>query len=134
MESGEELQSRVTATRLLLLGVFALAVKKKSGGERYLTVEGRDFFWAIEFPHDRTNEAMAFAAKINAASKEALAGEYEPIQGLARPDGRLHVAVVSAAIPDGVISDGVDVELSTLLGSRISCLLEAAAKLSPSIQ
>lgn len=122
VESGEELQSRVTATRLLPLGVFAFAVKKKSGGERYLTVEGRDFFWAVEFPHDRTNEAMAFAAKINAASKEALAGEYEPIEGLARPDGRLHVAVVSAAVPDGAIPEGVDVELSALLDAQVSRL------------
>lgn len=122
VESGEELQSRVTATRLLLLGVFAFAVKKKSGGERYLTVEGRDFFWAVEFPHDRANEAMAFAAKINAASKEAIAGEYEPIEGLARPDGRLHVAVVSAAVPDGAIPEGLDVELSALLDAQVSRL------------
>lgn len=122
VESGEELQSRVTATRLLLLGVFAFAVKKKSGGERYLTVEGRDFFWAVEFPHDRTNEAMAFAAKVNAASKEALAGEYEPIEGLARPDGRLHVAVVSARVPEDSRPEGVDVELSALLDAQVSRL------------
>lgn len=122
VESGEELQSRVTATRLFLVGVFAFAIKKKSGGERYLTVEGPDFLWAVEFPYDRANEAVAFAAKINAAAKEALHGRFEPIEGLARPDGGLHVAVVSVAEAGEIDVDGFDIELSAALDAHIARL------------
>ena len=38
LESGSELQARVTMTRLVALGVFAFAAKKKKGGEKYLTI------------------------------------------------------------------------------------------------
>ena len=65
VESGSEIQSRVTATRLLAIGVFAFAAKKKSGGESYLTIEGPDFFWTIEVDRKKRSEAVAFAAKVN---------------------------------------------------------------------
>ena len=44
IESGEDLKQRVTATRLFFFGVFAFALKKSSGGEKFLTLEGEDFF------------------------------------------------------------------------------------------
>ena len=122
VESGEELQSRVTATRMALFGAFAFALKKSEGGEKYLTIEGRDFVWVVEFPHDRARDAITFAAKVNAASKEAMAGEYKPIEGLARPDGRLHVAVISAHIPEEARGEGVDVGLSAALDEQVSKL------------
>lgn len=73
VESGEELQSRVTVTRLVLVGIFAFALKKKKGGEKYLTVDGEDFVWAMEVDRKHVNDAVKFAAKVNNAAKAARA-------------------------------------------------------------
>lgn len=67
--SGSELQSRVTATRLLLLGVFAFAFKKSKGGEKYLTVEGPDFAWMTEVGNANTRKAMDFINKVRNQSR-----------------------------------------------------------------
>lgn len=71
IETGSELQTRVTMTRLLALGVFAFAAKKKKGGEKYLTIEGPDFVWTAEIKRDRKdiNKAMNFVSQINTNSK-----------------------------------------------------------------
>ncbi len=69
VESGADLQSRFTVTRLALLGPFALALKKKKGGEKYLTIEGPDFVWALEVDRKKANEAMKFASRVNGAAK-----------------------------------------------------------------
>ena len=71
VESGSELQSRVTATRLLAFGVFAFAAKKKKGGEKYLTIEGPDFVWTAEVKRDKKdiNKAMNFVSQINSNAK-----------------------------------------------------------------
>lgn len=71
VESGSELQSRVTATRLLALGVFAFAAKKKKGGEKYLTIEGPDFVWTAEVKRDKKDisKAMNFVSQINNNAK-----------------------------------------------------------------
>lgn len=71
VESGSELQARVTATRLLALGVFAFAVKKKKGGEKYITIEGPDFVWTEEINRDKKDisKAMDFIARINSNAK-----------------------------------------------------------------
>lgn len=66
--SGSELQSRVTATRLLL-GAFAFAFKKSKGGEKYLTVEGPDFTWMTEVGNANTRKAMDFINKVRNQSK-----------------------------------------------------------------
>lgn len=72
LESGEELQSRVTATRLVALGIFAFAAKKKCGGEKYLTVEGGDQFWTIEIPRKKVGDAVKFMGQVRAqAAKDA---------------------------------------------------------------
>jgi hypothetical protein len=59
-QEGEASSSRVTATRVALLGAFALAAPKKKAGTRFVTVEGSDFFWMVEAP---TKDAMEFIAK-----------------------------------------------------------------------
>lgn len=71
VESGSELQSRVTATRLLALSVFAFAVKKTKGGEKYLTIEGPDFVWTAEVKRDKKDisKAMNFVSQINSNAK-----------------------------------------------------------------
>jgi hypothetical protein len=69
VEAGEALEKRVTATRLATLGIFALAAKKKSGGESFLTVEGPEFFWSVEVGRGDQGKAREFAAKVNSAAK-----------------------------------------------------------------
>lgn len=73
IEAGSAVEERITATRVLALGVFALAAKKKSGGESYLTIEGPEFVWTV--PVDRKEQAKAreFVAKVMSAVKKAAA-------------------------------------------------------------
>lgn len=70
LELGSDLQSRVTVTRLLALGVFAFAAKKKKGGERYLTIEGPEFVWATEAKPKQISKAEAFVVKVNNQAKK----------------------------------------------------------------
>lgn len=71
VEQGSALESRVTLTRLLAIGIFAFAFKKKRGGEKYLTVEGPDFAWMAKVDRKHIPDAMKFATKINNAALEA---------------------------------------------------------------
>ena len=73
IESGEELQSRVTVTRLVGLGLFALLAKKKTGGERYLTVEGGDTLWMVEVPRKKVNDAVRFMGRIREQARREVA-------------------------------------------------------------
>lgn len=69
VESVGDLQSRITATRLLTTGVFAFALKKKKDSrELYLTVTGPGFEFVAEVDPKKGLEARQFAARINAAS------------------------------------------------------------------
>lgn len=72
VESGSDLEKRVTVTRLVAVGVFALLAKKKSGGEAYLTIEGPDFFWTVEVDRKKRGDAQAFAAKVNDQARKAV--------------------------------------------------------------
>lgn len=71
VEYGRDIESRVTLTRIALLGAAALAVPKKKGGERFLTIEGEDFFWCMEVSSKNAVRAAKFAAKVNQQAKEA---------------------------------------------------------------
>lgn len=64
VESGSALKSRITATRMLLMGPFALAFKKSKGGERYLTLEGSDFAWMTKVEDANVETAMGFVAQV----------------------------------------------------------------------
>lgn len=57
LEDGAELQKRLTITRLALIGVFAFAVKKKSGGEKYIVIETTDSIYTVEVPRDKVSDA-----------------------------------------------------------------------------
>ena len=59
------MQSRVTATRVALLGAFALAAKKKSGGTKFLTVEGPEFMWGAEVDRKSIKDAQKFMVAVN---------------------------------------------------------------------
>lgn len=71
IEDAEEFQSRVTVTRLLLVGVFAFALKKKKGGTKYIVVEGEDFLWPIEIGRKKAADAKKFVMKARTLKKNA---------------------------------------------------------------
>src|SRR5690554_2939951 len=73
VESGSDLEKRVTATRLIALGVFAFMAKKRTGGEAYLTIEGPGFFWTVEVDRKKRSQAQAFAAKVNDQARRVTA-------------------------------------------------------------
>jgi hypothetical protein len=77
VEAGADMESRVTATRLVALGVFAFAAKKKSGGEAYLTIEGPEFFWTETVDRKKRAAAQRFAALVNNQVR-SLATSQEP--------------------------------------------------------
>lgn len=74
VENAADIQRRVTATRLLAIGIFAFA-KKKQSGHVYLTVEHPDYEFLVEVPVKKETNARAFAVKINNAAKAA--GRYQ---------------------------------------------------------
>lgn len=71
IETGEELTSRVTVSRVVLIGLFALAAKKKEGGEKYLTIGGDDFIWAMEVPRKMAKDAQKFLVRVDNAIRSS---------------------------------------------------------------
>lgn len=69
--AGSEIDRRVTATRLVAIGVLAFAAKKKSGGESWLYVEGPDWQFVLEVPRDKISEAAKFASAVNSGAQRA---------------------------------------------------------------
>lgn len=63
VEDGEALRERVTVTRILAVGVFAWALKKKSGGTKFLLIETVDDAHLYELKAKHYKEARSFAAK-----------------------------------------------------------------------
>jgi hypothetical protein len=72
VDSAGEIDKRITATRLMLAGPFALAMrKKKDHRELYLTVAGSGFGFVVEVDPKDGLEARRFAARINALASSA---------------------------------------------------------------
>lgn len=68
VETAGQIRERVTATRLVLVGVFAFALKKRTDSrELYLTVEGDGAAFVMELKPNLGHKAREFAAQINAA-------------------------------------------------------------------
>lgn len=125
IESGEDLKQRVTATRLFFFGVFAFALKKSSGGEKFLTLEVEDFFWAIEIPNESSDEAMRFVTKVNSLAKAIKVATAKPVKGLMESNGKIHTAVVSVSGNVFSEEDGVNAGQSERLDARISEIADA---------
>lgn len=70
VESGRDLESRITLTRIALIGAFALAAPKRKGGEKFVSIEGPDFIWCMEVPRKRAGDAVRFAARVNEQEKK----------------------------------------------------------------
>jgi hypothetical protein len=70
VDSAGEIEKRITATRIVFTGVFALAWrKKKDNRELYLLVGGYDFSMVAAVDPKETIGARKFAAAINTASR-----------------------------------------------------------------
>lgn len=67
VDSAGEIDRRITATRLVLTGPFALAFRKKKDRRGlYLMVEGPGAAFVVEVDPKKGGEARSFAAKVNA--------------------------------------------------------------------
>lgn len=74
VETSGSVNRRITATRLLALGVFAVAAKKKQDDRQvFLTVEHEAYALAVEVPAKKLAEAHRLAAKLNTRSKHLAA-------------------------------------------------------------
>ena len=72
VETGGDIERRITATRLVLTGVFALALrKKKDHRDMFLIVEGPGFSWLVEASPKKLIQARKFANQINDAAARA---------------------------------------------------------------
>lgn len=68
VETAGEVEARFTATRILLLGVFALAFKKKKDNrDMWLTIEGEDFIIGTPVKDDK--KARLWANRFNQYAK-----------------------------------------------------------------
>lgn len=83
-----QISSRLTATRLVALGVFALAAPKKNGSV-YLSIDNVDLVSVVECPAQDNTRAREFAVKIMNASRKAAATEQLRAGSLAATKTRL---------------------------------------------
>lgn len=79
-EDNTSINKRITATRLVGLGVFALAApKKKGGGNAYVVIEGPHISGVASFSGDKQQSvgprAFSLAAAINNTARQAAADE-----------------------------------------------------------
>ena len=65
VEQGSDLEKRYTATRIALLGPFALAAPKKRGGEKWLLISGPEFTWTFRVEPKQIGAALKLAGDIN---------------------------------------------------------------------
>lgn len=87
VEDGEAMQARVTATRLVTLGILAFAAKKKSGGDKWLMIETRSALLTLHFERKYVDGLMRFVAHTRAAVKAAQSqpAPVSPAVTVARP-------------------------------------------------
>ncbi len=69
LEEGSEMSKRVTMTRVLATGIFALALKKSKGGEKWLLIAGPDFEWFEEVPRKKQADAIKFVQAVRKAQR-----------------------------------------------------------------
>ncbi|WP_052337073.1 DUF2510 domain-containing protein [Nocardioides alkalitolerans] len=70
VDLGQNIQPRITATRVLLTGVFALALKK-GRNKVYLAIEVPGDAILVELKAKDEGKARKFAAKVNVAAEHA---------------------------------------------------------------
>jgi len=88
------INKRITATRLLTIGVFALAARKKTGGGNvYVVIDGPNVSGVATLAGDKDSNngprAFDFAAKVNNAARAAEAFEVQRPQAIANRQAML---------------------------------------------
>jgi hypothetical protein len=91
--------SRITATRLVTIGVFALAAKKKTGAI-FLSIENPVLASVVECPKDAQMKARQFAVQITNAGKNAAAVEARRPAEIAEADQALDAVRADTAAVD----------------------------------
>lgn len=71
LEKGSDLRRRITATRVLAVGVLALAARKTEGGEWWLTIGGPAFSHTVQVSYKDQAAARQFVSAVNNASSSA---------------------------------------------------------------
>lgn len=89
--------SRITATRLIAIGIFALAARKQTG-KVYLSIDGPELVSVVECPHDQNRNAREFAVKIGNAGRAATAAAQARPGQLARAKSALVGAQDTTAV------------------------------------
>jgi len=79
VSTDDDVRSRFTATRILTLGVFALAAKKHEGNH-YVFVETSDDVVTIEFEAKKKRDAILFTNALKGAVKRATGREVTAIK------------------------------------------------------
>ena len=67
VEDGKEASQRITATRVALIGVFALAAKKKVDATKFIVIETVDNAYAYEIGAKEYRTAVAFVKRAKVA-------------------------------------------------------------------
>lgn len=81
VDSAGDLDRRITATRLILTGPFALALrKKKDQRELYLLVEGQGFAIVEQIDPKKGVDARKFAARLNTLASQAATSQPQVTQ------------------------------------------------------
>lgn len=70
LANGSDLHHRLTLTRLALVGVFAFGLKKRAGGQKYLTIETDETLVAVQVPHKRIPKAQELITLVRQEQKE----------------------------------------------------------------
>lgn len=74
VETAGEMRTRLSATRIALIGIFALGARKKvDKRELYITVEGPDFAFVESVNPKRGKKAREFAAQLTTLGRQAAA-------------------------------------------------------------
>lgn len=67
VEDGKEASQRITATRVALIGIFALAAKKKVDATKFIVIETVDNAYAYEIGAKEYRTAVAFVKRAKVA-------------------------------------------------------------------
>jgi len=91
--------SRITATRLVAMGVFAVAKKKKTGTV-YLSIDNPAFASVVECEPGEDGAARDFAAKVTTAARQAALEEGSRPQRIEEAQRALHAASASPDVDE----------------------------------
>ena len=113
VETSGQIRGRVTATRVALFGVFALAAQKKIDDRQlFLTIEGDGFQCVVQVDPSKSAAAREFAARYNTMAARGTDGNGKLVAMAPDQDA------VSAAAPAAILVDQL---------GRLSALRDAGA-------